>query len=113
MNEVATVVLDEFILPAPVAQIEESVASGEQVCAGCQQPLQLHKRGVSTHVKTIFGSSIELCRHQYYCPGCESYEMVSDSILGFVGQRMTPRLRFLVYLRAISSSFARALSCAW
>jgi hypothetical protein len=91
VNQVANILLGEFILPERIAQIEERVAEGHTVCAACQQPLRLHKQATTTHAKTIFGGQIELARNQYWCPHCDSYEMVADRVLGFVGHRMTPR----------------------
>lgn len=108
VNQLATILFSEFILPARVAQIEENIASGQHCCAGCQQPLHVHKRGESTHLKTIFGTSIEVCRHQYYCPDCQRYEMVADSVLGLVGHRMTPRLALIMALCGASWSYAVA-----
>lgn len=104
-NQLATLLLEEFILPARLSQIEESVSTGSHPCSGCQQPLQLHKRGEVIHLKSIFASTIELSRHQYYCPRCETYQMVADSVLGLVGHRLTPRLALITALCGASWSY--------
>ena len=105
VNQLATTLLSKFILPARVAQIEERVASGQHLCEGCQQPLQLHKRGATIHLQTIFGTTIAVCRQQYYCPHCETYQMMADSVLGLVGHRMTPRLALIMALCGASWSY--------
>jgi hypothetical protein len=105
VNQVANILLGEFILPERIAQIEERVAEGHTVCAACQQPLRLHKQATTTHAKTIFGGQIELARNQYWCPHCASYEMVADRVLGFVGHRMTPRLALVTALCGASWSY--------
>ena len=90
VNQLATILSGEFILPERIAQIEERVAEGDMVCAACQHPYQHHKEAATTHAKTIFGGQSELARNQYWCPHCASDEMVADRVLGFVGHRMTP-----------------------
>ena len=105
LNQVATILLGEFILPERIAQIEERVAESDIVCAACQHTYQRHKAATTAHAKTIFGGQIELARNQYWCPHSDSYEMVADRVLGFVGHRMTPRLAIVTALCGASWSY--------
>src|SRR5215470_11859777 len=97
-NQLASTLLDEFISPARVNQIEQAVESAEIVCQQCQSQFQLHKQHNQIHPKTIFGDKITLSRSQYYCPTCDTYLYVADRLLGLFNHRMTPRLAIVTAL---------------
>lgn len=90
-NQGANTFLRDFILPARVAQIEQSAACGQVVGAGCQPPFPLHQRGTATTLKTICGASLALRRQQSSCPRCDRYQMVAEPVVAFGGPRLTPR----------------------
>jgi hypothetical protein len=105
VSELANVLMKEFILPGRVKQIQQKVQGGQIRCDQCQSPYQLHKAGQPIQLKTIFGNRIHLRRHQYYCPGCEQYQMVADRVLGLIGHQMTPRLALVTALCGASWSY--------
>lgn len=98
VNELANVLMEEFILPSRVQQIEQQVQAGQIPCERCQSQYHLHKQGQAIHPKTIFGNPIRFSRNQYYCQGCGNYQMVADRVLGWVGHQMTPRLAVVTAL---------------
>ena len=74
VNQLATVLMQDFVFPARIKQIHAGVAAGSGRCPNCNQPLQLHKPNQRLHLKTIFGKAIELSRHQYVCRDCHTEE---------------------------------------
>jgi hypothetical protein len=108
VNQLATVLMQDFVLPARIAQIQCQVEAGSLHCQDCNQPLQLHLPSRVLHLKTIFGNDIALSRNQYLCPDCHTYSHVADSQLGLVGRKMTPRLALVMALCGTSWSYAVA-----
>jgi hypothetical protein len=104
-NQLATVLMQDFVLPSRIKQIHSEVEAGSLRCPECNNQLQLHKQDRSLHLKTIFGSQILLSRNQYYCPECHCYPHVADSQLGLLGRKMTPRLALVVALCGASWSY--------
>lgn len=98
VNQVGHQVMQDFLVPARVQQIQQQVEAGQIRCQGCEGPLQRHKQDQAIHPKTIFGQRMTLCRHQYYCPRCQTYPMRADPELGLVGPQMTPRLAVVTAL---------------
>jgi hypothetical protein len=98
VSQVGHQVMQDFLVPARVQQIQQQVEAGQIRCAGCGSPWQRHKREEVIHPKTIFGQKMEVSRDQYYCPRCDEYVMVADQELGLIGPRMTPRLAVVVAL---------------
>jgi hypothetical protein len=108
VNHLATILLQDFILPARIDQIHSEVEAGSLRCQDCNQQLQLHKQARPLHLKTIFGKETLLSRNQYFCPDCHTYPTVADSQLGLVGRKMTPRLALVIALCGASWSYAVA-----
>jgi Zn finger protein HypA/HybF involved in hydrogenase expression len=98
VSELANVLMEEFIFPGRIKRIEQKVQIGQIRCEQCQSPYQQHKAGQPIQLKTIFGDKIHFSRHQYYCPGCDQYQMVADRALGLIGHQMTPRLALVTAL---------------
>jgi hypothetical protein len=98
VSQIANSLMQDFIFPSRIAQIQHLVASGQILCQSCSSNLQLHKRDCSIHPKTIFASKITLSRNQYYCPKCDSYLMVADQQLELLSRQMTPRLALIVVM---------------
>src|SRR5215471_1995712 len=105
VNHLASTLLDQFVSPARVNQIEQQISSGQIVCDQCQSQFQLHKQNQQIHPKTIFGEQITFSRSQYYCPTCDTYSYVADSVLGLINHRMTPRLAIVAALCGASWSY--------
>lgn len=108
VNQLASVLMQDFVFPARIAQIQAQVADGSPPCPDCNQPLQLHKRDQPIQLKTIFGKAMTLSRHQYFCAGCRTYSSLADVQLGLIGRQMTPRLALVVALCGASWSYAVA-----
>ena len=108
VNQLAAVLMQDFVVPARIKQIHAEVAAGSLLCPHCEQSLRLHKPDQPIHLKTIFGHPITLSRHQYFCPACRTYSSVADSQLGLIGRQMTPRLALVVALCGASWSYAVA-----
>jgi hypothetical protein len=108
VNQLASVLMQDFVFPARIKQIHAAVADGSLRCLDCNQPLQLHKPDQPLHLKTIFGKAIGLSRHQYFCPACHTYPTAADAQLGLIGRQMTPRLALVVALCGASWSYAVA-----
>jgi hypothetical protein len=108
ISQLATTLLQDFILPARVADIQQSIEEGQTLCRDCNSQLKVHKTDQTIHPKTIFGSNISLSRNQYYCPGCDNYQMLADQLLEMTSHRMTPRLALVVALCAASWPYAVA-----
>src|SRR6185436_18315537 len=92
VNQLATLLIQDFVFSARIQQIHSEVAAGCLLCPQCNGQLQLHKQDQPLHLKTIFGQEISLSRNQYFCPPCQTYTTIADSQLGLVGRKMTPRL---------------------
>jgi hypothetical protein len=107
-NQLASVLMQDFVLPARVSQIQAQVAEGSLLCQDCKHQLQLHKQDQPIHLKTIFGNAITLSRHQYSCPTCHAYPSPADAQLGLIGRQMTPRLALVVALCGASWSYSVA-----
>jgi hypothetical protein len=105
INQLAAVLLQDFVLPARIEQIHSEVETGSLRCHHCDQQLQAHKQDRPLHLKTIFGKEILLSRNQYFCSNCHSYPTIADSQLGLVGRKMTPRLALVVALCGASWSY--------
>jgi len=108
VSQLATTLLQDFILPKRISDIHHSITNGQILCPACNSRLQLHKTDQTIHPKTIFGSEISLSRNQYYCPGCDKYQAVADQVLGLLSHRMTPRLAVVVALCSASWPYAVA-----
>jgi hypothetical protein len=106
VNQLASVLMQDFVLPARIAEIHAQVAAGSLPCPHCHQQLQLHKPNQPIHLKTIFGHPITLSRHQYVCSACQTYFNIADAPLGLIGRQMTPRLALIVALCGASWSYA-------
>ena len=108
ISQLATTLLQDFILPQTINEIEESISNGQTLCRDCNSKLQVHKTDQTIHPKTIFGSKISLSRSQYYCPGCDNYQMLADQLLDLSSHHMTPRLALVVALCSASWPYAVA-----
>jgi len=108
VNQLATLLMQDFVFSARIEQIHSEVAAGCLLCPQCNGQLQLHKQDQPLHLKTIFGQEISLSRNQYFCPPCQTYTTIADSQLGLVGRKMTPRLALVVALCGASWSYAVA-----
>jgi hypothetical protein len=108
ISQIANTLLQDFVLPARVNDIERSIDNGQTLCRDCNSSLKVHKLDQAIHPKTIFGDQISLCRNQYYCPTCDNYQMVADQVLDMTSHRMTPRLALVVALCAASWPYAVA-----
>jgi len=108
VNHLASTLLDQFVSPARVNQIEQQISSGQIVCDQCQSQFQLHKQNQQIHPKTIFGEQITFSRSQYYCPHCDTYSYVADQVVGLINHRMTPRLAIVAALCGASWSYSVA-----
>ncbi|HXG91610.1 MAG TPA: hypothetical protein VNN73_04480 [Blastocatellia bacterium] len=108
VNQLASVLMQEFVFPARIEQLHSEVKDGSRRCPDCDQPLRLHKPDQPLHLKTVFGKEITLSRHQYVCPACHRYSTIADSPLGLIGRKMTPRLALVVALCGASWSYAVA-----
>jgi hypothetical protein len=98
VNQVGHRVMQDFLVPARVRQIEQQVEAGAIRCQGCDGRLQRHKKDQAIHPKTIFGEKMTISRDQFYCQRCDQYPMVADHELGLLGPQMTPRLAVVVLL---------------
>lgn len=105
VNQLASVLMQDFLLPARIEQIHNEVEAGSLPCPECQRQLQLHKQDQQLHLKSIFGSEIVLFRNQYFCPSCRTYTTACDSQLGLIGRKMTPRLALVIALCGASWSY--------
>jgi hypothetical protein len=108
ISQVANTLLQDFVLPTRVNDIERSIDNGQTRCRDCNSLLKVHKADQAIHPKTIFGDQISLCRSQYYCSGCDNYQVVADQVLDMTSHRMTPRLALVVALCAASWPYAIA-----
>ena len=98
VSQLAAVLLQDFILPSRIAEIQKSVDAGLLRCSSCDSQLQLHKQNLSLHPKTIFGSKITIQRNQYHCSSCNSYPIRADEALDLPARQMTPRLALVTAL---------------
>ncbi len=105
ISQLANTLLQDFILPSRINHIEQSITNGQIICRDCNSRLRVHKTDQAIHPKTIFGSSIILSRNQYYCPGCDNYQMPADQVLEMTSP---PRLALVVALYAASWPYAVA-----
>ncbi len=105
ISQLANTLLQDFILPSRINHIEQSITNGQIICRDCNSRLRVHKTDQAIHPKTIFGSSIILSRNQYYCPGCDNYQMPADQVLEMTSP---PRLALVVALCAASWPYAVA-----
>lgn len=102
VSQIAASLMQDFIIPSRIRDIQRGVEMGQILCQSCRSQLQLHKSDQPIHPKTIFGSKITINRNQYYCPKCDDYQMVADQQLQLVCRQMTPRLALVVALCAAS-----------
>lgn len=105
VNQLGAYLLMEHLLPARIQELEQKIEVGQLRCRQCGRRLQVHRRGAVIHPQTIFGQRGELRRTQYYCPECESYEVVADRALGFLDRQLTPRLAVVTALCGASWSY--------
>lgn len=105
LNRLASLLLQDYLLPARVNQIQSEVHQGSIGCPDCNNQLHLHKSDQNLSLKTIFGQKITFSRNQYHCPNCHSYTTVADSQLQLCGRRMTPRLALVAAMCGASWSF--------
>lgn len=98
VSRIAAVLMQDFILPKTIADIHKSVENGLIRCPICKSKLRLHKRNLSIHPQTIFGSKISVRRNQYYCSNCDDYQIVADKSLNLPAHQMTPRLALVTAL---------------
>lgn len=105
VNQLASILLQDYLLPAALNQIQSEVDLGSIACADCNNQLHLHKTDQNLWLKTIFGQKITFSRNQYHCPNCHLYPYVADSHLRLIGRRMTPRLALVAALCGASWSF--------
>ena len=71
VNQLATILMQDFVFPARIKQIHSEVEDGSLLCQDCNQQLRLHKQDQPLHLKTIFGKQITLARPgvlQASCP---------------------------------------------
>jgi hypothetical protein len=108
VSQLANLLMQDFILPSRIKDIQQSVDSGQILCQSCCCKLWLHKPDQAIHPKTIFGDKITIKRNQYYCPRCASYQTVADRELGLTSHHMTPRLALIAVLCAASWSYTVA-----
>jgi hypothetical protein len=103
--QIANLLLQEFILPKRINDIQQSIDIGDTLCQSCNSKLNLHRRNQAVNPKTIFGSKITIKRHQYYCSGCQNYQTTADGQLGLISRHMTRRLAMIAALCAASWSY--------
>lgn len=113
LSQIANSLMQDFLFPALVDDIQRQVESLQVGCPQCNSPLRLHKRNCSIHPKTIFADKITITRNQYYCGNCDAYLLVADSHLDLVSRHLTPRLALIVALCGASWSYpvAAAFLC--
>ena len=98
LASIANSLMQDFLFPSRINQIQQLVESGQILCKSCGSLLKLHKRDCSIHPKTIFASKITLTRNQYHCQQCDSYTMVADQELELLSRQMLPRLALIVVM---------------
>ena len=108
VSQLATTLLQDFILPKRISDIHHGITNGQILCRDCNSLLKIHKTDQTIHPKTIFGSEISLSRNQYYCRGCDNYQMPADQVLDLPSHHMTPRLALVVALCSASWPYAVA-----
>jgi hypothetical protein len=86
VNQLASVLLQDHLLPARIEQIHSGLEAGPLLCHDCQGQLQLHKHDQQIHPKTIFGREMTLSRSQYFCPDCHTYTIEKGNDLIVVGR---------------------------
>jgi len=98
INQLGNKLMDEYILPSRVKEIEEQPKRCE-----CGRDYEVKKKA---H-KTILGQygSMVLERTQYFCEACNKYSTVSDEELGLINHRVTPRIALLSGLCGASWSY--------
>src|SRR6185436_12803384 len=62
VSQLANTLLQDFILPKRISDIQQSIENGLIRCQSCDCQLNVHKTDQGIHLKTIFGSEISLSR---------------------------------------------------
>jgi len=106
LAQLANSLLENFILPNRIAEIQRQVEAASLLCCECGSKWQTHKLNQLIHPKTLFGNRIAIFRTQYYCPTCQTYLSVADQVLELPSHQMTPRLASVVAFCGASWSYA-------
>lgn len=105
LAQLGTTLLEDFLLPKRIADLEQQVDDGHLFCPDCGGCWRLHKRQQHRHLKSLFAGRVRLTRSQYVCRSCQHYRCVADEGLQLPAHQMTPRLATLTALCGASWSY--------